>query len=88
MEYFNYILIALAVVSILLLIVFALLTKKFFKTVLLSAVGGVVTLLILHFSSSLTGFEIGINPSSVGVSTVLGLPGVIAMVIIKMIFGL
>lgn len=88
MNLIHYILIALAVISSILLLIFALLTKKFLKTIFLSALGGIVTLLILNFSSGITGFEIGINPSSVGVSAVLGLPGVIALVVIKMIFGL
>ena len=64
------------------------LIKKFFKTIFTSSIIGIVTLLILQFTSNFTGFKIEITPYTLGFSGIFGLPGVVATVICKMIFGL
>ena len=87
MTVFDYIIMSLCILSILIVLFFALRTGKFFKTLITSALIGIVTLLILYFSSKLTGFSIELTPYSLGTSALFGLPGVVAMVICKMIFG-
>ncbi len=88
MELFDYIVIAFGIISVLIVLFFAIRTKKFFKTLIFSALIGISTLLILHFTSGLTGFSAEITPFTLSTSGVFGLPGVIAIVICKMIFGL
>ena len=87
MNIFNYIMIGCTVFSILVVLFFALRTRKFFKTLLTSALLGITTLLILHFTSNLTGFKLEITPYTLSASSFLGLPGVVAIVLCKMIFG-
>jgi len=88
MDIFNYVFISFVAISILIVLFFAIRTKKFFKTILTSSIIGVITLLILHFTSKFTGFNIELTPYTLGFSSIFGLPGVVATVICKMIFGL
>ena len=87
MQFINYIIIGYSCLSVLIILFFALRTKKIFKTMLISAALGISTLLILYFTSSLTGFTIQLTPLTLGVSGVFGLPGVVAIVLCKMILG-
>lgn len=87
MDYYNYIMIGCAVFCLLLVLFFAIRTRKFLKTLLSSAAVGIITLLILYFTSSFTGFSVQITPYTLGTSGILGLPGVVAIVLCKMIFG-
>ncbi|MGN0173940.1 MAG: pro-sigmaK processing inhibitor BofA family protein [Acutalibacteraceae bacterium] len=87
MTYFDYIIIGCTTLAVIIVLFFALRTRKFFKTLLTSAVIGIITLLILHFTSSLTGFSMELTPFTIGTSSIFGLPGVVAIVICKMIFG-
>ncbi len=88
MKIYNYIIIGLFCLSLLIVLIFAIRTKKFFKTIITSSIIGIISLLILHFTSKITGFNIEITPYTLGFSSVFGLPGVVATVITKMIFGL
>ena len=88
MDFFNYLLIGFISISVLIILFFALRTKNFLKTLLTSSFIGIITLLILHFTSNFTGFNLELTPYTIGFSGVLGLPGVVATVICKMIFGL
>ncbi len=87
MTVFDYIMIGCAVFGVLIVLLFALRTRKFLKTLLFSALLGIVTLLILHFTSGLTGFSLELTPYTLGTSSIFGLPGVVAIVLCKMIFG-
>ena len=78
MEYFNYIVIGFLCIAVLTVLVFALRTKKFFKTLLTSAIIGESVLLILYFTSSFTAFSIELTPFTLGTSGIFGLPGVCA----------
>ena len=87
MTYFDYIIIICALIAVLVVLFFALRTRKFIKTMLSSALIGISTLLILHFTSGLTGFSAELTPFTLGTSGIFGLPGVVAIVVCKMIFG-
>ncbi len=88
MEYFNYIVIAFLSIAVLTVLIFALKTKKFFKTIISSAIIGESVLLILHFTSAFTAFTIELTPFTLGTSGIFGLPGVLAITICKIIFKL
>ena len=87
MNYISYIVITYAALSTLIVLFFALRTKKFLKTLLTSAIMGISTLLILYFTSSLTGFMVQLTPLTIGVSGVFGLPGIVSIVLCKLILG-
>lgn len=88
MNILKYIILGFVVISIIIVLFFALRTRHFLKTLSISALIGFSTLLILHFSSSFTGFDLNITPFSITTSCTFGLPGVVAIVICKMIFGI
>lgn len=88
MEYFDYSVYIFCGIAVFTVAIFALRTKKFFKTLLTSAFSGISFLLVLHFTSGLTAFNIELTPFTLGVSGIFGLPGVIAITVSKIIFGL
>ena len=87
MNILNYLIIGFCVISILLVLFFALRTRHFIKSLIISATTGLSVMLILHFTSNFTGFEFNITPISLITSSVFGLPGVVAIVLTKMILG-
>lgn len=52
------------------------------KQLLTSAIMGVLALLAVNLTAVFTGVGLGVNALSLGVSSVLGIPGVISMLII------
>lgn len=87
MTWFDYLFIALGVLAVLIVLGYAIATKKFIKSLLFSAVTGITSLMILHFTAPLTGFMLELTPYTLGGAGVFGLPGVIAITVAKMIFG-
>ena len=85
--WFDYLFIALGSIAVLIVLGYAIATKKFIKSLLFSAVTGITSLLILHFTAPLTGFTLELTPYTLGGAGVFGLPGVIAITVAKMIFG-
>ena len=83
---FDYIMLGLFVLAILIVLGFALKTKKFFKTLALSCALGIGSLFIMYILSSISGFKLEITPFTLGVSGIFGLPGVICMAVTKMIW--
>ncbi len=60
-------------------------SKHFIKCFLFSVATGTGTLLIIHFTSLMTHFELPVNWVSLSVSAIGGLPSVLAMAVIKFI---
>ena len=52
-----------------------------------SAVSGLSALLLVNLTSAYTGCYIAVNTATVFVSTVLSLPGVLCLLIIKLIYN-
>lgn len=88
MQIFDYIFTGLSILAVLIILVYALKTKKFFKTILINAILGWTTLLILYAAFPITNFRIELTPYTVGASGIFGLPAVVAMAIVNMVFGL
>lgn len=88
MTWFDYLFIALGVIAVLIVLGYAIATKKFIKSLLFSAISGVISLLILHFTAPLTGFTLELTPYTLGCAGIFGLPGVVVLTVAKMIFGL
>lgn len=85
MSVYDYVVLILVSVAVLIVLIFALRTKKFTRVLLQSCVLGVVSLFILHFLEPIVNFGLQITPFTLGVSSVFGLPGVLCMTIAKML---
>ncbi len=88
MTFYDYLMIALAVIAVVVVLVFTLRTGKFFKTLLWSAVWGLSAMIVLWAFSPLTGFKLEFTPLSIGTGAIFGLPGVICMAVTKMLWGM
>ena len=67
-------------------LVFLVRTKKPFRNLLLSAAIGLAALLAVHFTGPLTGVELPLNPWSVLCSAAAGIPGVLLMLGMRMVW--
>lgn len=68
------------------LFVFCLKSGKLLKTLLLSALSGIVTLAAVNILSRYSGVYIAVNSWTVGASSLFGLPGVIGLLTVRMFF--
>ena len=67
-------------------LIFAKLTKKFFKTIFLTGFIGIGLLILIRLFGSYIGVFIPINIYTVTVSGLAGLPGVILLLLFNIIF--
>ena len=88
MTWFDYLFIALGISAVLIVLGYAVATKKFLKSLCFSAVTGLAALLLLHFTSKFTGFSLELTPYTLAGAGIFGLPGVVCITLCKMIFGL
>lgn len=75
------------IIYFLVYIILALNCKKPFKTLILIALGGLAALAVVNLTSRFTGVYIPVNPYTVGISASGGIVGTVALLIIKLIFG-
>lgn len=71
------------------LIVLAVFAKKsgaFFRTLLLSALSGVVTMALINVFSQFTGVTLPVNLYTVTSSAVFGVPGVVGLLTVRLFF--
>ena len=73
-------------VSALFILIFALLSKKPFKTLFLNILIGIIVFILINLTSKYSGVRIPINIYTVLGSSVLGLPAVIGFLILPFIF--
>jgi inhibitor of the pro-sigma K processing machinery len=80
------------IVAIVGIIVFLIMVIKIFKVpgnllkkILYNMIAGFVFLLLLNMFGGIWGFKIGINLITVAISAFVGIPGVVALIIIKLI---
>ena len=86
MEFLKYFFIVIIGITALILLIFALYSRKFLKTMFLNAVSGLAVLLIINLTTKFTGVYIPANYFTVASSGVLGLPGVFGVLIANFIF--
>lgn len=86
MEIIKWVLVAVGVLFALLFLIFARKTKSVLKTMLLFAGSGLAVLLVLFFLKPYIGIQLSVNPFTVIVSAVLGVPGVIGIIVAPMFF--
>ena len=66
--------------------IFAVATKKPFKTIFFYGFLGLAGLIVIDLTSNFSGIYIPVNPYTIGASTALGLPGTITLLLLRMIF--
>lgn len=69
-------------------IILAFMTKKPIRTILWTALLGVLSLAAVNLSASFTGVGIPINAYTVGLSAAGGVPAAAALILFRTIFGL
>lgn len=74
------------------IIVFLIMVVKIFKVpgsllnkILYNTLAGFVFLLLLNMFGGIWGFKIGINFITVAISAIAGIPGVLALILVKLI---
>lgn len=83
---FKIIFISICFIYAFLYFIFAVKTKKPFKTIFLYAFIGLLGLILVNLTSKFSGVTIPINGYTLGFSSALGLPGTVCLLILKTIF--
>lgn len=78
---------ALGSIALFVMLIRFLKSGRFFRNLLSSAVWGVGSLTALSLTAPLTGLTVCITPYTLLLSSVFGLPGVICLTLVKMIWG-
>lgn len=86
MEVIKWILIGVGVLFLMLYLIFARKTKSIFKTLVLFAGSGLTLLLVLYFLKPYIGIQLSVNVFTVIISSVLGAPGVIGLIMVPIFF--
>ncbi len=61
-------------------------TNKPFKTIIFFAFMGLLGMVIVNLTSAFSGIYIPVNGYTVGVSSALGLPGTVGLLLIRLVF--
>ncbi len=86
MGIFKIIILSVLGLTALLILFFALKSRRFFKTIFLNALLGILAITVLNLTSRFSGVYIPVNYYSAGTGAVLGLPGVFGLLIANFIF--
>ncbi|MDO4743278.1 MAG: pro-sigmaK processing inhibitor BofA family protein [bacterium] len=86
MQVLKWSLIALAILYVLIEMFFLIKTKKPLKTFLIYAFIGLCSITVINIISKYTGVYINLNCWTVGAGTVFSIPGVFALIVVKMFF--
>lgn len=86
MEILKTIFILLAAVYAITFLFFAFKSKKPLRTIVLSAALGIAVFVLLNLASGYTGIKLGVNPWSIICAACAGVPGVVLMVVMRMMW--
>lgn len=73
--------IALLILFAIIILIIMLRSKHFFRCIILSALSGIACLFAVNILSGLTDFTLAVNPVTLGISGIFGVPGVIFLLI-------
>ena len=85
---FTYILIGAALICAAAILICAFKTKHPVRTILISALSGIAVLSIVSITGAFTGVSLPINGWTVGCSGVAGVPGVLLMLVMRMVWDI
>lgn len=86
MEFLKIFILSLLGLTALILIILALYSKSFFKTLFLNLLSGIGILIIINLTSKFSGVHIPVNYCTISCAGTLGLPGVFGLLIANFIF--
>ncbi len=86
MQFLKVFSVAVLSVTALILIVFFIKSRKPIKSLVLNAFSGIISLILINVTTSFTGIHIPVNWWSVTACAGLGLPGVIGLILLQIIF--
>ncbi len=81
-------LLVLAIIYGLVYIILAICGKKPFKTIIITALCGILSLAAVNLTSRFTGVHIPLNAYTVATSAAGGFPAATALLLLRMLFGL
>jgi pro-sigmaK processing inhibitor BofA len=79
-------LVILSVTAFALLVLF-IKSRRPVKALVINAFSGIITLILINLTTAFTGIHIPVNWWSVSASAGLGIPGVIGLILLQMIFS-
>lgn len=85
MEFMKYGSLAVAGLSLFIILIFAIISTKPIKTLIINACLGLAALALVDLISKFTGVYIHLNEWSIGASSVFGIPAVCGFVLLQMI---
>ena len=86
MEIVKYFIMGVVALCVLIILVMAFMSRKFFKTLFLNALLGIFSIAVINLTTKYTGVHIPLNWWTVSAGGVLGLPGVLGLLISNFIF--
>ena len=66
--------------------VFAVTNRRGFSALILNAIGGAAALFAVNIAGLATGIQLSVNRWSLGAGALLGVPGVISMLVLDIVF--
>lgn len=60
---------------------------QFLRSLLFSIISGNAALFVVGYLGAFTGVVLSVNAFTVGVASLLGIPGVLTMLVLKLLFG-
>ncbi len=82
----KYVLLGLSFLCIFIILILSVKTKKAFRFMFLNSFLGVFVFLSIYFTKKFTGIEISLNYYTLFGSAIYGIPGVVGLLILNLIF--
>ena len=83
--YFWYIVYGIIIITLITVLIFALVSRRFFKTILFNSLLGLCAIVLINLTSKFTGVHIPLNYYTVFGGASLGIAGVIGVLILNLI---
>lgn len=86
LQFIKISLIILLSIYVLMLLIFSVKSGKTLKTLLLSALSGLAVMVAVNLTERFTGISIAVNGWTVASSALLGIPGVLGLLTVRLFF--
>ena len=86
MDAVKYIIISVLAITALIILFFAIKSRKFIRTLLLNAFLGIIAIIVINLTKKFSGVYIPVNYWTFGIGGALGLPGVVGILLSNFIF--
>ena len=86
LEFLMYFALIIISVAALLIVGFAFFSRRFFKIILINALLGVASLIVIRAISTFTGVSLEVNPWTLTSASAFGMPAICGMLMLNLIF--